>query len=281
MGAGIAHVVAQARLSVVVIASSSPGSVDRARQRVVSSVDRAVRSGKIGEGERRGILGRVSFTTDLSEAAAQDLVLEAVPEDLDAKLEIFELLDELIERPDAILASTTSSIPIAKLGKVTRRPGRVVGVHFFNPAPVLQLVELVGSVLTYPDVVARAEQFLGATLGKEVVRAPDRAGFIVNALLMPYILSAIRMVESGVATARAIDDAMKFGCAHPMGPLALADLIGLDTVAGIAESMYAEVPGPQHVVPSSLARMIEARFLGKKTGRGFYHYDSNGRSFAG
>ena len=181
-------------------------------------------------------------------------------------------LDEVIRDPDAVLASNTSSIPIMKLGVATQRPSQVIGIHFFNPVPVLNLVELVPSLLTSPDTVERAERFATDVLHKKVIRSQDRAGFVVNALLIPYLLAAMRMVESGFATVEDIDVAMIEGCGHPMGPLRLTDLIGLDTTQAVAESLYDEFKEPLYSPPPLLSRMVEAGLLGRKSGRGFYDY---------
>ena len=188
------------------------------------------------------------------------------------KLKVFQVLDQVVESKDAVLASNTSSIPIMKLAMATKRPSQVVGIHFFNPVPVLPLVELVASLLTSEATMDVASEFATAQLGKQVIRSKDRAGFIVNALLIPYILSAIRMLESGFATADDIDAGMVKGCAHPMGPLALADLIGLDTTVAVALSLYEEFKEPLFAPPPLLARMVEAGLLGRKSGRGFFQY---------
>ena len=198
--------------------------------------------------------------------------MEAVNESEPVKLVVFERLDRVVADDDAILASNTSSIPIMKLAMATKRPASVIGIHFFNPVPVLNLVEVVTSLLTSADTATRAEEFARNGLGKHVIRSKDRAGFIVNALLIPYLLSAIRMMESGFATAADIDTGMVEGCAHPMGPLALADLIGLDTTKAVAESLYEEFKEPLYAPPPILQRMVEAGLLGRKTGRGFYSY---------
>ncbi|HUO49783.1 MAG TPA: 3-hydroxybutyryl-CoA dehydrogenase, partial [Acidimicrobiales bacterium] len=181
-------------------------------------------------------------------------------------------LDRHVEADDAILASNTSSIPIMKLAMATRRPAQVIGIHFFNPVPVLRLVELVTSLLTADEVVERAEAYVTGALGKRVIRSQDRAGFVVNALLIPYLLSAVRMLESGFASREDIDTGMVEGCAHPMGPLALADLIGLDTTMAVSMSLYEEFKEPLYAPPPLLSRMVEANLLGRKTGRGFYDY---------
>ena len=199
-------------------------------------------------------------------------MVEAVVEDEQTKIDVFRHLDKVVEARDAVLASNTSSIPIMKLGIATERPEQVIGIHFFNPVPVLRLVELVVSLMTSPETIAMAEDFATNVLHKRVIHSQDRAGFIVNALLIPYLLSAIRMMESGFATADDIDTGMVEGCNHPMGPLHLADLIGLDTTLAVAQSLYEEFKEPLYAPPPMLSRMVEAGLLGRKTGRGFYDY---------
>ncbi|MGV9847902.1 3-hydroxybutyryl-CoA dehydrogenase [Streptomyces sp. NPDC003442] len=275
MGAGIAEVCARAHLDVVV-REVSPEAAAAGRRRITVSLDRALRSGKIGEEERDDSLGRIRVTSDLDALADRDVVIEAIVEDEHLKTAVFGTLDKIVAREDAILASNTSSIPIMKLAMATTRPQQVIGIHFFNPVPVLGLVEIVPSLLTGTHVIARSTEFIQDALRKQAVRAQDRAGFIVNALLVPYLLSAIRMVETGTATAEDIDAGMVLGCAHPMGPLRLADLIGLDTLGAIASSLYAEYKEPLYATPPLLMRMIEARLLGRKSGRGFYLYDNEG-----
>jgi len=208
-----------------------------------------VRSGKLTEEARDIALGHVRVTTDLDELADRQLVVEAVIEDEASKVEVFRSLDKVVTDPTAVLASNTSSIPIMKLGIATDRPEQVIGIHFFNPVPVLRLVELVTSLLTSPETVVRAHEFATTVLDKRVIRSQDRAGFVVNALLIPYILSAIRMMESGFATADDIDAGMVEGCNHPMGPLHLADLIGLDTTQAVAVSLYDEFKEPLYAPP--------------------------------
>lgn len=271
MGAGIAEACASKGLSVTIVVSATR-SLAIARQRVVRSLDRKVTKGKLTEDDRDAILRSVSFTTELGDLADRDLVVEAVQEDESSKCRIFATLDKVVEDPNAILASNTSAIPIVRLARATDRASHVVGMHFFNPAPTQPLVELVESLLTDRLVGTRVESFLTDTLGKQVIRSRDRAGFVVNALLIPYLLSAIRMVESGFASAADIDRAMTLGCAHPMGPLALVDLIGLDTVAAAAEALYGEFRDQTHSIPPLLARMVEAGVLGRKTGVGFHQY---------
>lgn len=271
MGSGIAETCARKGLDVQ-IAVSRTASATAGRRRIVASLDRGVRKQRISENERDAAVGAISFTTDLADLAERDLIVEAISEDETAKRQIFQTLDKVVVWPDAILASTTSSIPIMKLARATGRAGQVVGMHFFNPAPVQPLVELVESLVTDHQTGARAEHFLTEQLGKDVVRAQDRAGFVVNALLIPYLLSAIRMVESGFASAADIDKAMMMGCAHPVGPLALVDLIGLDVVAAVAERLHAEFQDPQHATPPVLSRMVDAGLLGRKSGVGFHTY---------
>jgi len=271
MGAGIAEVCARAGLDVVV-REIDAGAAEVGLRRITTSLDRAVRAGKLDEGARDAAMGRVRLTTDLSDLADRQLVVEAVIEDEGLKTEVFTLLDKVVVDDDAILASNTSSIPIMKLGMATARPEHVIGIHFFNPVPVLRLVELVSSLLTAPDTTTRAASFAEEALGKHVIKSQDRAGFIVNALLVPYILSAIRMLESGFASADDIDTGMVEGCNHPMGPLRLADLVGLDTTMFVAESLYAEFKEPLYAPPPLLSRMVEAGLLGRKAGRGFYDY---------
>jgi 3-hydroxybutyryl-CoA dehydrogenase len=233
---------------------------------------RAVRSAKLTEEEAQRARERLRYTTDYDALRDRDLVVEAVFEAEGEKLKVFSALDRIVESPSAILASNTSSIPIMKLAMATQRPAAVVGIHFFNPVPVLRLVELVTSLLTGEETSARAEAFATGQLGKLVIRSRDRAGFIVNSLLIPYLLSAVRMLESGFATREDIDAGMVEGCAHPMGPLALTDLIGLDTTMAVAESLYEEFKEPLYAPPPLLSRMVDAGLLGRKTGRGFYEY---------
>jgi 3-hydroxybutyryl-CoA dehydrogenase len=227
---------------------------------------------KISQAEYDTINRNLEFTTSLEDLSECDLIIEAVVENEAAKVDVFKRLDALVRWPDTILATNTSSIPVMKLGMVTSRPSHVVGIHFFNPVPVLKLAEVIPSLLTSEDTIRRARLFTEQNLGKNVVLAKDRAGFIVNSLLVPYILSAIRMLESGYASAEDIDTGMMEGCAHPMGPLRLADLIGLDTAMAVAESLYAEFKEPLFAPPPLLARMVDAGLLGRKAGRGFYSY---------
>lgn len=271
MGAGIAEVCARAGLDTVVCEADAT-AVRAARERITRSLDRAVGRGKATPDERDAALARIVLTADLGDMADRQLVVEAVVEDAGVKAEVFAGLDKIVEDPAAVLATNTSSVPVMRLGMATTRADHVIGLHFFNPAPVMPLVEVVTSLHTGAGTRRTAEEFVTATLGRQVIRSQDRAGFVVNALLVPYLLSAIRMAESGFATARDIDTGMELGCAHPMGPLALADLIGLDTVLAIAESLYEEFREPLYAAPPLLRRMVEAGLLGRKAGRGFHPY---------
>ncbi|MFF9345213.1 MULTISPECIES: 3-hydroxybutyryl-CoA dehydrogenase [unclassified Streptomyces] len=271
MGAGIAELCARAGHDVR-IAVRSRESAAAGLRRITGSLDRALAKGKTDEEARDAALARITFTTDLADLADRQLVVESVAEEETAKHEVFATLDKVVEDPEAILATNTSSLSVARLARVTQRPGQVLGIHFFNPVPVLPLVELVGSVLTDGRTVARAEAFVTEGLGKHVIHTPDRAGFVVNALLFPYLLSAIRMVDTGVATVDMVDSGMELGCSHPLGPLKLADLIGLDTTVAIARAMYEETKEPLFAPPPLLLRMVECGLLGKKSGRGFYTY---------
>lgn len=271
MGGGIAEVCARAGVDVTVF-ETTEALVTAGRNRIVKSLERGVSAGKITERERDGAVANLRFTTALADLADRQLVIEAVIEDEKIKAGIFSQLDEIITDPDAVLASNTSSIPVMKLGAATRNPGRVLGLHFFNPVPVLPLVELVTTLATTEAAAARTEQFAGTVLGKQVVRCSDRSGFVVNALLVPYLLSAVRMVESGLASIEDVDKAVVAGLSHPMGPLRLSDLIGLDTLKLIADKMFEEFKEPHYGPPPLLLRMVEAGRLGKKSGQGFYAY---------
>ena len=271
MGSGIAEVCARAGLDVVV-GEVDAGRCGDAQRRIEQSLGRAASRGKITDEEHDSVLGRITYTTRLEDLADRQFVVEAVVENAEAKTSVFALLDKIIESDEAVIASNTSSIPIMKLAMSTRRPESVIGLHFFNPVPVLKLVEVVPSLLTSPRTIERTEHLAKDLLDKRVIMSQDRAGFVVNALLIPYLLSAIRMLESGFATAADIDTGMVEGCAHPMGPLALADLIGLDTTMAVADSLYAEFKEPLFASPPLLSRMVEAGLLGRKTGRGFYEY---------
>lgn len=271
MGSGIAEVCARAGLDVVVVEVSDVAAA-RARDRIRTSLERAVARGKIEAAELERTLAHLTVTTELTALADRDLVVEAASEREEVKLDLFRRIGALLEREGALLASNTSSIPIVKLGAASGRADRVLGVHFFNPAPVMQLVELIPSLTTSAATLAAMKAFATDVLGKEPIEATDRAGFVVNSLLVPYLLSAIRMYEAGYASAADIDRGMVLGCGHPMGPLALADLIGLDTVRAIGVSLYEEFKEPLYSPPPLLDRMVDAGLLGKKSGHGFYPY---------
>lgn len=269
MGAGIAETIARAGQSVIVV-ETTPAAVQAGRRRLEKSLAKAESRGKISSAA--DALERIQVVEDLHSLSDRTLVIEAIMEDEAVKAALFRQLDDVVTDPDAILASNTSSIPIVKLGVATARPHNVMGIHFFNPVPVLSLVELVPSYLTADATTTRARAFVRDVLGKHPIDCKDRAGFVVNALLIPFLLSAIRMVEAGVATAEDIDEGLVRGCAHPQGPLALSDLIGLDTVRAIADSLFDEFKETQYACPPLLARMVDAGLLGRKSGRGFFTY---------
>jgi 3-hydroxybutyryl-CoA dehydrogenase len=269
MGSGIAEVCARAGLDVVVVESDAERA-EAGRKRLTASLERAQQRGKLDDAA--AVLARIDLVTDPAALADRDLVVEAIAENEQLKVEMFALLDKIVEKKDAVLATNTSSIPIMKIGVATQRPQQVVGIHFFNPVPVLSLVEIVPSLLTSPETTSSATDFVQRLLGKHAITCQDRAGFVVNALLIPFILSAIRMLESGFATASDIDEGLVRGAAHPQGPLALADLIGLDTTKAVAVSLYEEFKEPLFAPPPLLNRMVDAGLLGRKTGRGFYTY---------
>ncbi|ORA29764.1 3-hydroxybutyryl-CoA dehydrogenase [Mycobacterium aquaticum] len=271
MGAGIAEVSARAGVDVLVF-ETNDDLVTAGRNRITKSLERGVSAGKVTEREKDDALANLKFTTSMADLADRQLVIEAVIEDENVKGKIFAELDRVITDPDAVLASNTSSIPIMKLAAVTQNPGRVLGLHFFNPVPVLPLVELVPTLTTSDDAASRAEEFASSVLGKQVVRCADRSGFVVNALLVPYLLAAVRMVEGGFATIEDVDKAVVAGLSHPMGPLRLSDLVGLDTLKLIADKMFEEFKEPLYAAPPLLLRMVEAGQLGKKSGKGFYSY---------
>ncbi|MDQ4132040.1 MAG: 3-hydroxybutyryl-CoA dehydrogenase [Actinomycetota bacterium] len=273
MGAGIAEVAAMAGFEVV-LRSRAQKTADAAVSRVAKSLESQVDKGKLPAEERDAALDRLRGVSDLAELSDCDLVLESVVEDLGVKQEIFRELDKIC--PDeTILATNTSTLPVVELATSTERPDRVLGLHFFNPAPKMPLVEIVPALTTDDDTVAVARQF-AEDCGKNPVVAQDKAGFIVNALLFPYLNGAVRMLENGVATKEDIDEAMKGGCGFPMGPLELLDLIGLDTSESILNALCAENPDPGCMPAPLLKRMVAANQLGRKTGRGFYDYNRNG-----
>ncbi|WP_107985868.1 3-hydroxybutyryl-CoA dehydrogenase [Rhodococcus sp. OK519] len=270
MGAGIAEVCAKAGSNVLILETKQEFA-DAAQARIANSIGKGVARGKITQEEADAAISRVRVTLDIEEFADRDLVIEAAPEIEALKFDIFGKLDKIV-KPSGILATNTSSIPVIKIAKATQRPSQVVGVHFFNPVPVMPLVEIVVSLVTSEETVAAVTDFARNTLGKKAVRAGDRAGFIVNALLIPYLCDAVRMLESGYASAEDIDDAMKGGCGYPMGPLTLLDTVGLDVALAAAESLHAEFGQPHYAPPALLRRKVDAGQLGRKTGQGFYSY---------
>jgi 3-hydroxybutyryl-CoA dehydrogenase len=271
MGSGIAEVTAGTGAQVIVI-ESDDDALARGRERIDRSLARAVSSAKMTDEDAAGIQGNLTFTTNIADLADREMVIEAIAENEALKLDVFRRIDEAVADPNAILATNTSSIPIITVAMATKRPQQVVGMHFFNPVPVLRLVEVISSLRTSPETTARTIEYARDVLGKKVITAPDRAGFVVNALLIPYLLSAIRMVEAGYASAEDIDIGMVEGCAHPMGPLALTDLIGLDTTLAVAQSLYDEFKEPHLAPPPLLSRMTAAGLLGRKSGEGFFSY---------
>jgi len=272
MGAGIAEVAARSGCDVVVREVTAE-LAEAGRARIAASLERAVTRGTVVAADREATLGRIRTTTSLDDLADRDLVIEAIVEDEPTKTVLYRELSGIV-RPDCVLASNTSSIPISRLAAAAQGPERVLGMHFFNPVPVLPLVELVPSLRTGQSTVDTVRAFAEDRLGKKTVLCKDRAGFVVNALLVPYLLAAIRMVEAGVATAEDVDTAMVAGANHPMGPLALTDLIGLDTTAAVAASMYEEFKEPLYAAPPLLLRMVEAGLLGRKSGQGFFPHGS-------
>lgn len=271
MGAGIAEVCAKAGSDVIVLETSEEFA-EAARKRVAGSIGKGVARGKITQEEADAAVARVRVTTDVSDLADRDLVIEAAPEIESLKVDIFTKLDAVV-KPSGILATNTSSLPVIKMAQATSRPGRVVGVHFFNPVPVMPLVEIISALTTEEETANAVFDYVKNTLGKTTVRAGDRAGFIVNALLIPYLTSAVRMLESGYATKEDIDAAMKGGCGYPMGPLTLIDTVGLDITLNAAQSLYDEFAEPHYAPPALLRRMVDAGRLGRKTGQGFYSYN--------
>jgi 3-hydroxybutyryl-CoA dehydrogenase len=269
MGSGIVEVCAKAGLDVVVIEIDDE-HMATGRQRIESSMARAVERGKLEDAERDAALARITDARALDELAGVDLAIEAATESLETKLGIFRRLDELT-RPDVVLATNTSSLPIAELAAVTKRVDKVVGLHFFNPPPVMKLLEVVRALTTSDETIAFCTA-VGERLGKRTVLAKDRAGFIVNFLLIPYLNSAVRMLDEGFASREDIDAGVELGLGHPMGPLKLLDLIGLDTAVHVSNVLYDEFKDPIYAAPTLLKRMVTAGYLGKKSGKGFYDY---------
>ncbi|OLL74450.1 3-hydroxybutyryl-CoA dehydrogenase, 3-hydroxyacyl-CoA dehydrogenase [Pseudonocardia sp. Ae168_Ps1] len=258
----------------VLLVDRSRSAAEHGRMRLLDRLDRDVRTGRLSDAERERAAWRLRVTTDPGELTDRELVVEAVTEDASVKRDVLGTVSGVVKTDDALIATTTSSLPVTLLAGATDRPGAVVGLHFLPPAPVLPLVEIVPALGTEPRTVDRAELFVTHTLRRRTLRVPDRAGFVVHTLIVPYLLAAIRLVEAGTATAEDVDAAMRVGCAHPTGPLELADLIGLDTLARVADSMHAEHCEPQFVTPALLRRMVEAGRHGRRSGRGFHSYPS-------
>jgi 3-hydroxybutyryl-CoA dehydrogenase len=271
MGSGIAESCAAAGVDVTVFEPEEAPLV-RSRSRLAQSTDRAVSRGKMSADEAERLKGRIAYTTSLDDLHDVDGVMEAVVEDPRVKGKLFKTLDELL--PEArFLASNTSSIPIAEIGSWTRHPDRVIGLHFFSPVPVMKLVEVVVGLDTAPETITVAESFASG-IGKRPIQTKDRSGFIVNMLLVPYLMAAVRMYEDGFATREDIDEGMRLGCGHPMGPLTLCDFIGLDVLYAVCDSLYEEFKRPEYAPPPLLKRMVVSGHHGRKAGRGFYEYES-------
>jgi 3-hydroxybutyryl-CoA dehydrogenase len=269
MGSGIAESTARAGLSVIVYEPTS-GPVERSRAGIEASVARAIARGKLDEDEGAALTDRISFTTSIDDLSPAQVVVEAIVEEIDIKREAFARIDAAL--PDAALvASNTSSIPIAQLAAATSRPERVLGLHFFSPVPVMKLVEIVVALDTGPDAVALARGF-AARIGKIPIETKDRSGFVVNMLLVPYLMAAVRMYEEGFASREDIDTGMRLGCGHPMGPLTLCDFIGLDVLYAVCDSLYEEFKRPEYAPPPLMKRMVASGRLGRKSGHGFYDY---------
>lgn len=270
MGSGIAQVAAQAGYPVL-SHEMSEELFEKGLRNITRLLDRAIEKGKLDSPTKDKILGHISGTTELSDMADCDIIIEAVTEDMTTKREIFKELDGIC-KPETIFASNTSSLPISDLAAVTKRRDKFIGLHFFNPVPVMKLVELVRTIDSSQEAIEAGKAF-AESVGKMVVMAKDSPGFIVNVLLVPYLLDAIRQFENGLATRDDIDNGMKFGCGHPMGPLTLTDFIGLDTILYIADIMFDEFKNSHYAAPPLLRRMVNAGYLGKKSGRGFYDYN--------
>jgi 3-hydroxybutyryl-CoA dehydrogenase len=269
MGSGIVEVCAKAGVQVTFVEVDDE-RVEKGHARIEKSLARAVERGKLSEDDRVGVMSAIHGTVDYEDIAGSDMVIEAATENLETKLEIFGVLDG-ITGDDIVLATNTSSLPIVQLATRTKRPDKVVGMHFFNPPPVMKLLELVRAITTSDETLEFARG-MGERLGKTAVVAKDRAGFIVNYLLTYYLNSAIRMLEEEFATKEDIDTAVKLGLSHPMGPFELLDLIGLDTMMAVAETLYDEFRDPDVAPPPMARRMVHAGFLGRKSGKGFYDY---------
>ncbi len=269
MGSGIVEVCARAGYEVVV-REVNDEFLQKGLGRIKKSMSRGVRKGKLAQEDMDAAWGRIKGTTTLADMADCDIAIEAAVENMEIKKSIFAELDGILP-PQAILASNTSSLCITEMASVTKRGDKVLGIHFFNPVPVMPLIEFVRTILTSDETMAIAHEF-GASLGKTMVTAKDTPGFIVNRLLIPYLLDAVRIYENGLASKEDIDTAIKLGLNHPMGPLTLLDFVGLDTCLFIADAMYEEFKDPRYAAPPLLRRMVLAGHLGRKSGKGFYEY---------
>jgi 3-hydroxybutyryl-CoA dehydrogenase len=271
MGAGIAEIGAKGGCDVIVV-DAFPEALENAQKRMAASLAKAEAGGKLTE-PADAILARIRWTTDISALADREIVTEAIRETVEDKISLIQQLDAVLAA-DAIIATNTSSIPVAQIAAASAHPERVLGTHYFNPVPVMPLVEVVACLQTDPAVADATHAFCADVLGKKVIRADDRSGFVVNAILVPYLLSAIRSLQNGVATREDIDEGMVAGCGMPMGPLRLCDMIGLDTMLLVSESLYAEHLEAAFAPPALLKRHVEAGMYGRKTGRGFYDYSA-------
>jgi 3-hydroxybutyryl-CoA dehydrogenase len=269
MGSGIAEVGAKGGCDVIVVDAIAP-ALDSAKERMTASLTKAEAAGKLSESVET-IMGRITFTTDLAALADREIVIEAIRETIEDKAALMSQLDGIVS-PTTIIATNTSSIPVAQIAASSSHPERVLGMHFFNPVPVMKLVEVIACLVTDPANAEKAAEFGATKLGKTVIHAEDRSGFLVNAILVPYLLSAIRSLENGVASKEDIDTGMVYGCGMPMGPLTLCDMIGLDTLLLVSQSLYAEHLDFSFSPPALLKRHVEAGLLGRKSGRGFYDY---------
>jgi 3-hydroxybutyryl-CoA dehydrogenase len=269
MGAGIAEIGAKGGCDVIVV-DAFPEALENAQKRMATSLAKAEEKGKLAE-SADAILARIRWTTDITALADREFVTEAIRETLEDKVALIHQLDAVLAA-DAIIATNTSSIPVAQIAAASEHPERVLGTHYFNPVPVMPLVEVVSAIQTAPAVADATHEFCADVLGKKVIRAKDRSGFVVNALLVPYLLDAIRSLENGVASKEDIDEGMVGGCGMPMGPLRLCDMIGLDTMLLVAQSLYAEHLELRFAPPALLKRHVEAGMFGRKSGRGFYDY---------
>lgn len=269
MGSGIVELCAKGGYPVVV-REIDDNFLNKGLDRIKSSMAGAVKRGKLSEADRAAAWARITGTTKMADLANVDLAIEAAIENLDLKKSIFKELD-LVTRPQVILASNTSSLAVAEMASMTQRPDKVLGLHFFNPVPVMPLLEMVRTFLTSEETYHTTREF-GEGLGKTVIVSKDAPGFIVNALLIPYLLDAVRMYENGFASKEDIDTGIKLGLAHPMGPLTLLDFVGLDTTLFIADEMFKELKDPRFAAPALLRRMVTAGYNGRKSGKGFYDY---------